>query len=78
MRAFLVRLPSGTRYWTVLDDELAIVNVADGFLRHVRFGRDWQAGAEQLGLFMTWLSHDSSISPASDDEDHVGVVLASH
>jgi site-specific recombinase XerD len=83
MRAFPVRLPSGVRYWTVLDDELAVVTVADEFLRHLRFGRDgaesttkayaigialflrwcarsgrsWQAGAEQFGLFMTWLAH---------------------
>jgi integrase len=83
MRAFLVRLPSGVRYWTVLDEDLRVVAVADGFLRQVRFGRDgaesttrsyacsialflrwcartgrsWQAGAEQLGLFMTWLAH---------------------
>ncbi len=83
MRAFPVRLPSGQRYWTVLDDDLAVVEVADGFLRQLRFGRDgaesttksyansialflrwcarngraWQAGVEQLGLFMTWLAH---------------------
>ena len=81
MRAFPVRLPSGARYWTVLDEDLAVVPVADAFLRQVRFGRDgaesttksyahsialflrwcartgrtWQAGAGQLGLFMTWL-----------------------
>jgi integrase len=67
----------------VLDEDLRVVPVADGFLRQVRFGRDgaesttrsyacsialflrwcartgrgWQAGAEQLGLFMTWLAH---------------------
>ena len=83
MRAFPVVLPSGARYWTVLDEDLAVVPVADGFLRQVRFGRDgaesttksyahsialflrwcartgrtWQAGAGQLGLFMTWLTH---------------------
>ncbi len=83
MRAFLVRLPSGVRYWTVLDADLRVVPVADGFLRQVRFGRDgaesttksyacsialflrwcvrtgrtWQAGVEQIGLFMTWLAH---------------------
>jgi len=83
MRAFLVRLPSGARYWTVLDEELAVVAVADGFLRQMRFGRDgaesttksyansivlflrwcartgraWEAGVEQLGLFITWLAH---------------------
>jgi len=83
MRAFPVVLPSGARYWTVLDEGLAVVPVADGFLRQVRFGRDgaesttksyahsialflrwcertgrtWQAGAGQLGFFMTWLTH---------------------
>ena len=83
MRAFPVRLPSGARYWTVLDEDLQVVPVADSFLRHVRFGRDgaetttrsyaysialflrwcgrsgrtWQAGVEQIGLFMTWLAH---------------------
>jgi len=83
MRAFPVRLPSGARYWTVLDEDLAVVAVADGFLRHMRFGRDgaesttksyansialflrwcartgrtWQDGAEQLALFMTWLTY---------------------
>lgn len=43
MRAFPVTMPSGVRYWTVLDDDLVVVPVADGFLRQVRFGRD---GAE--------------------------------
>jgi integrase len=83
MRAFPVQLPSGLRYWTVLDDELTVVPTADAFLRHVRFGRDgaelttrayaggialylrwcartgrdWRAGAEELGLFITWLRH---------------------
>jgi integrase/recombinase XerD len=83
MRAFPVRLPSGVRYWTVLDGDLATVPVADAFLRQVRFGRDgselttrsyagsialflrwcqrtgrdWQAGIEHLGLFITWLRH---------------------
>jgi hypothetical protein len=39
VRAFVVRLPSGVRYWTVLDDSLAVVAEADAFLRHIRFGR---------------------------------------
>jgi len=59
VRAFLVRLPSGARYWTVLDDELAVVTVADEFLRHLRFGR---GGAESttrayaigIALFLRW------------------------
>jgi integrase len=83
VRVFPVRLPSGARYWTVIDEDLAVVAVADEFLRHVQFGRDgselttrtyasgialylrwcqrtgrsWQAGAEHLGLFITWLRH---------------------
>ncbi|MGH3683872.1 MAG: tyrosine-type recombinase/integrase [Pseudonocardiaceae bacterium] len=78
-----MRLPSGQRYWTVLDEDLRVVVVADDFLRHQRFGRDgaesttkayahaialflrwcartgrdWQAGVERFGLFMTWLAH---------------------
>ncbi len=40
VRAFPVRLPSGVCYWTVVDDDLAVVDVADAFLRHVRLGRD--------------------------------------
>jgi integrase/recombinase XerD len=59
MRAFLVRLPSGARYWTVLDDELAVVTVADEFLRHLRFGRDGaesttKAYAIGIALFLRW------------------------
>ena len=92
MRAFPVRLPSGQRYWTVLDEDLQVVAVADGFLRHQRFGRDgaesttkayahsialflrwcarsgrsWEAGVEQLGLFMTWLAHAGPIASGAD------------
>ena len=31
---FPVRLPSGVRYWTVLDEGLSVVGEADAFLRH--------------------------------------------
>jgi integrase/recombinase XerD len=59
MRAFPVGLPSGARYWTVLDEDLKVVPVADSFLRHVRFGR---GGAESttrsyafsIALFLRW------------------------
>src|ERR1017187_5395659 len=53
VRAFMVRLPSGAGYWTVLDEDLAVVAAADAFLRQgrVRPGR----GAAYVGLFMTWL-----------------------
>jgi hypothetical protein len=40
MRAFIVRLPSGARYWTMVDDDLVVVRDADAYLRHLRFGRD--------------------------------------
>ena len=92
MRAFPVRLPSGARYWTVLDADLQVVPVADSFLRHIRFGRDgaesttrsyahsialflrwcsrsgrtWQAGVEQIGLFMTWLAHALPAASGAD------------
>jgi hypothetical protein len=35
-----VRLPSGVKPWMALDEGLAVVGVADAFLRHMRFGRD--------------------------------------
>ena len=59
MRAFPVRLPSGARYWTVLDEDLVVVAVADGFLRHVRFGRDGaesttKSYANSIALFLRW------------------------
>ncbi len=102
MRAFVVRLPSGARYWTVLDEDLVVVPVADGFLRQVRFGRDgaesttksyansialflrwcartgctWQAGAGQLGLFMTWLAHAGPAASEAGALSPPGVVLA--
>jgi integrase/recombinase XerD len=59
MRAFLVTLPSGVRYWTVLDEDLAVVAVADAFLRQLRFGRDGaesttRAYAGAIALFLRW------------------------
>jgi site-specific recombinase XerD len=59
MRAFPVLLPSGQRYWTVLDKDLQVVAVADGFLRHQRFGRDGaesttKAYAHAIALFLRW------------------------
>jgi len=59
VRAFPVRLPSGVRYWTVLDEDLAVVDEADAFLRHVRFGRDGselttRSYAGGLALFLRW------------------------
>jgi integrase/recombinase XerD len=59
VRAFPVRLPSGQRYWTVLDEDLQVVGVADGFLRYQRFGRDGaesttKAYAQSIALFLRW------------------------
>lgn len=59
MRAFPVSLPSGQRYWTVLDEDLRMVGVADEYLRHVRFGRDGaesttKAYAHSIALFLRW------------------------
>src|SRR5258708_11527287 len=102
MRAVAVRMPSGVRYWTVLDENLAVVPVADSFLRYVRLGRDgaesttksyagsialflrwcartgrtWQAGAEQLTLFMSWLQHAGPAVSGDAADGAGGVVLA--
>jgi len=59
MRAFVVYLPSGVRYWTVLDDDLRPHPAANAFLHHVRLGRDGaesttQAYAASIALFLTW------------------------
>ena len=75
VRAFPVRLPSGARYWTVLDGDLAVVPVADGFLRQVRFGRD---GAESttrcyaysIALFLRWC--DRSGRPWAEGAGQLG------
>ena len=69
MRAFVVRLPSGVRYWTVLDGDLAVVAVADSFLRQVRFGRDGaesttRAYAGSIALFLRWCAGRGSSSSA--------------
>jgi integrase/recombinase XerD len=78
MRAFPVRLPSGTRYLTVLDEDLAVVSVADGFLRQVRFGRDGaevttKSYAHSIALFMrrcarTGRSWQAAVSGAAADQ----------
>jgi len=56
-------MPSGKRYWTLLDDDLEPVVEADEFLRHLRFGRDaaesttrTYAGAWNNGLPMSRFS----------------------
>jgi site-specific recombinase XerD len=59
VRAFPVRLPSGVRYWTVIDEDLAVVGEVDAFLRYVRFGRDGselatRAYAGGVALYLRW------------------------
>lgn len=71
MRPFVVSLPSGVRYWTVLDDDLAVVAEADAFLRHLRLGRDCselttRSYAGGIALFLRWCA-------STDKHWHVGV-----
>lgn len=59
MRAFPVDLPSGVRYWTVVDDDFEVVWVADQWLRFLRFGRSraeltTKAYAEGVALYLLW------------------------
>src|SRR5207248_6381219 len=59
MRAFAVRMPSGVRDWPVVDEDMAVVAGADGFLREARFGRDraeltTKAHAGGVALFLRW------------------------
>jgi integrase/recombinase XerD len=59
LRAFPVDLPSGVRYWTVVDDDLEVVWVADQWLRFLRFGRSraeltTKAYAEGVSLYLLW------------------------
>jgi len=72
MRAFPVSLPSGQRYWTVLDEDLQVVGVADEYLRHLRFGRDaaestTKAYAHSIALFLRWCAR-SGRSPQAGVE----------
>jgi site-specific recombinase XerD len=52
-------MPSGARYWSVVDDELRTMPVADAYLRHLRFGRDdaestTKSYAVAVALYLTW------------------------
>jgi len=78
VRAFAVRLPSGERYWTVLDDELCVVPEADAFLRQVRFGRDGselttKAYAGGIALFLRWCDRTGRSWHAGTE--HVGLFI---
>ncbi|WP_407841437.1 hypothetical protein ACE1OC_43375 (plasmid) [Streptomyces sp. DSM 116496] len=60
MRAFPVRLPSGVRYWTVVDENYAVVPEADAFLQYGRqLGRDQvelttRTYAGHVALYLRW------------------------
>ncbi|MCZ0986941.1 tyrosine-type recombinase/integrase [Streptomyces diastatochromogenes] len=59
MRAFPVRMPSGSVYWTVLDDELRVVEAADRFLMNVRLSKDraestTKSYAGAIAMFLRW------------------------
>ncbi len=59
MRPFVVCLPSGVRYWTVLGDDMAVVVEADAFLRYLRLSRDCselttRSYAGGIALFLGW------------------------
>jgi integrase/recombinase XerD len=73
MRAFPVRLPSGVRYWTVLDEDLRVVPAADSFLRQVRFGRDGaesttRSYAYSIALFLRWCARTGRTWPAGVEQ----------
>lgn len=58
-RAFKIRMPSGTSYWTVINGEYVTEAVADRYLRELRFGKDraestTKAYAESVALFFRW------------------------
>jgi site-specific recombinase XerD len=64
VRAFLVKLPSSVRYWTVVDDGYRVVRVADEYLQHLRLGRDaaestTKSYAEALALYLRWCEQAS-------------------
>ena len=73
MRAFPVSLPSGQRYWTVLDEDLQVVGIADEYLRHQRFGRDaaestTKAYAHSIALFLRWCARSGRSWPAGVEQ----------
>ncbi len=71
MRPFMVCLPSGLRYWTVLGGDMAVVAEADAFLRYLRLGRDCselttRSYAGGIALFLGWCA-------STDRHWHAGV-----
>lgn len=59
MQALRAEVTPALAYWTVVDDDWCPVPIADGFLRHLRLGRDRAEGttkayAGDLALFLGW------------------------
>ncbi len=59
LRSLRVALPGGQAYWTVVDREYRVVELADRFLRDLRFGADRTESttklyAGELALFLGW------------------------
>ena len=64
MRAFPVKLPSSVRCWTVVDDGYRVLDVVDGYLQHLRLGRDaaestTKSSAGALALYLRWCEQTS-------------------
>jgi hypothetical protein len=77
-RSFKVALPSGVRYWTVIDGSYRPVVEVDDFLLACRLGRDraestTQAYATSIGLFLQWCN-DSGIA-WTDAASHLSRLL---
>ena len=56
-----MRLPSGTSYWTVVDEEYRPIAEVDHYLQHLRFGRQRALSTNRqyactLALFLSWCS----------------------
>ncbi|MEU9131832.1 site-specific integrase [Kitasatospora sp. NPDC048540] len=70
MRAFPVDLPSGSRYWTVVDDDLEVVQAADHWLRYLRFGQSraeltTKSHAGGAALYLRWCQATGRQWPAA-------------
>ncbi|WP_369387276.1 tyrosine-type recombinase/integrase [Streptomyces sp. CG1] len=77
-RSFRVQLPSRVAYWTVLDGELRIVEAADAFLRHLRFGRDsaestTESYAGATALYLRWCGESGR--PWTTGARHLGMFM---
>lgn len=83
MRAFSVKVPSGARYWTVIDSDLQVVPVADQWLRHLRFGRSraeltTKAYAEGVALYLAWCARTGRDWPKGPRDLGLFIVWLQH